>query len=265
MPITVLPRPAPLLLHPRSQVLARQVPGHQALAHPVLGRLVLGRLVPGRLVPGRLVRGRQLRGHLLRSHLLARHQTLAHRLRHQVLTHRVLGHRVLDHPVLDYRAPGLEVLASPARGRDAGPPSLERLVPDTVQGRAGDSPSLPLTTQDRIELRGMRFVAAHGALPEEAVRPQPFEVDLDLLVDLRSAGRSDALAETVDYGAICEAVRSVMEGPHASLLEHLAEQVADRSLAISAGRAVSVIVTVRKLRPPVPVHMASAAVRITRP
>ena len=138
-------------------------------------------------------------------------------------------------------------------------------MPDTVQGRAGDNPSLPLTTPDRIELRGMRFVVAHGALPVEAEQPQPFEVDLDLLVDLRPAGRSDALAETVDYGAICEAVRSVMEGPHASLLEHLAEQVADRSLAISAGRAVRVVVTVRKLRPPAPVNMASAAVRITRP
>jgi 7,8-dihydroneopterin aldolase/epimerase/oxygenase len=236
MPRTVSPRPAPLLLRPRNQVLVHHVWGHQALAHLVLGRLVPAHLVPAHLVPGRLVLGRL-----------------------------VLGHRTVAHRAVGYRALGLEVLASPARDRDAGPPSLERLVPDTVHGPAGDNPSLPLTTQDRIELRGMRFVAAHGALPEEAVRPQPFEVDLDLLVDLRPAGRSDALAETVDYGAICEAVRSVMEGPHASLLEHLAEQVADRSLAISAGRAVSVVVTVRKLRPPVPVNMASAAVRITRP
>ena len=53
------------------------------------------------------------------------------------------------------------------------------------------------------------------------------------------AGRSDALAETVDYGALCEAVRSVMEGPHASLLEHLAEEVADRALAVAAGQRVA--------------------------
>jgi dihydroneopterin aldolase len=128
-----------------------------------------------------------------------------------------------------------------------------RLVPDTAW------------QPDRIELRGLRFVAAHGALPEEAVRPQPFEVDLDLLVDLRDAGRSDDLAATVDYGQLCEAVRSVMEGPHASLLEHLAEQVAGRALAVAGQRAAGVIVTVRKLRPPVPFEMASAAVRITRP
>jgi dihydroneopterin aldolase len=138
-------------------------------------------------------------------------------------------------------------------------------VPDTIEGPAGTPPPRPHPAEDRIELRGLRFVAAHGALPEEAARPQPFEVDLDLLVDLRRAGRSDELGETVDYGALCEAVRSVMEGPHTALLERLAEEVANKVLAVAGGRAHGVVVTVRKLRPPVPFDMASAAVRITRP
>ena len=46
---------------------------------------------------------------------------------------------------------------------------------------------------DRIELRGLRVVGTHGALPEEQVRAQPFEVDLDIEVDLRPAGLSDDL------------------------------------------------------------------------
>jgi dihydroneopterin aldolase len=119
--------------------------------------------------------------------------------------------------------------------------------------------------RDSIELRGLRFVGTHGALPEEAVRPQPFEVDLELIADLHEAGRSDALEDTVDYGELCEAVRTVIEGDHATLLEHLAEEVASRALAVAGERAVGVVVTVRKLRPPVPVALASAAVRICRP
>jgi dihydroneopterin aldolase len=119
--------------------------------------------------------------------------------------------------------------------------------------------------RDSIELRGLRFVGTHGALPEEAVRPQPFEVDLELIADLREAGRSDALEATVDYGELCDAVRTVIEGDHATLLEHLAEAVASRALAIAGERATGVVVTVRKLRPPVPVALASAAVRICRP
>lgn len=86
-------------------------------------------------------------------------------------------------------------------------------MPDNVESRAGTAPSRQPGAEDRIELRGLRFWAAHGALPEEALRPQPFEVDLDLLVDLRPSGRSDRLSETVDYAELCEAVRSVMEGP----------------------------------------------------
>ena len=66
---------------------------------------------------------------------------------------------------------------------------------------------------DRIELRGLRVLGAHGALPEERQRAQPFEVDLDLELDLRPAGRSDRLADTVDYGAVTEAVAAVFAGP----------------------------------------------------
>jgi dihydroneopterin aldolase len=108
-------------------------------------------------------------------------------------------------------------------------------------------------------------MGTHGALPEEALRPQPFEVDLELLVDLRPAGRTDELAATVDYAELCEAARAVIEGPHALLLEHLAEKVAERALAVAHGRAQGVVVTVRKLRPPVPVELATAAVRVHRP
>jgi dihydroneopterin aldolase len=57
----------------------------------------------------------------------------------------------------------------------------------------------------------------------------------------------------------------VIEGDQATLLEHLAEDIASRALAVAGERATGVIVTVRKLRPPVPVALASVAVRICRP
>jgi dihydroneopterin aldolase len=116
---------------------------------------------------------------------------------------------------------------------------------------------------DRIEVRGLRFNGLHGALPEELVRPQPFEVDLDLYLDLREAGQSDELATTVDYAQLCQLVKSVIDGPPATLLEHLAEQIAGRCLAF-AGRAGTVVVSVRKLRPPVPVEVSSLGVRLRR-
>ena len=117
---------------------------------------------------------------------------------------------------------------------------------------------------DRIEIRGLRALGRHGVLDEEKSRAQPFEIDLDLEVDLRQAGRSDALADTVDYGAVVDSVQREVEGRHSDLLENLAERIA-RAVADVAGPQVEgVVVTLRKLRPPVPVDLASAGVRIHR-
>ncbi|HEX3538996.1 MAG TPA: dihydroneopterin aldolase [Acidimicrobiales bacterium] len=118
---------------------------------------------------------------------------------------------------------------------------------------------------DRIELRGIRAVGTHGVLPEEQQRAQPFLVDLDLLADLGPAGQSDALEDTIDYGAVAQAVLDEVAGPRAALLERLAERIALRVLDTAGRRAQSVTVTLHKLRPPVPVDMVSAGVRITRP
>lgn len=117
---------------------------------------------------------------------------------------------------------------------------------------------------DRIELRGLRAFGTHGVLPEEHQRAQPFEVDLDLELDLQPAGRSDALGDTVDYGAVTASVAAVLSGPHVDLLEHLAERIAAAALSSAAPRATAVTVKVRKTRPPVPFELASAGVAIHR-
>ena len=115
---------------------------------------------------------------------------------------------------------------------------------------------------DRIELRGLRVVGTHGVLPEEKQRPQPFEVDLDVEADLRNAGASDRLEDTVDYGALAEHVTSIVSNERHALIERLAERIAECVLADP--RAMAVTVTVRKLRPPVPVTLETAAVCIRR-
>lgn len=115
---------------------------------------------------------------------------------------------------------------------------------------------------DLVELRGLRVLGRHGCLPEEAGRDQPFEVDLDVELDLGPAARSDRVADTVDYATLVAAVVEVVGGPHVALLERLAGGIADAVLADA--RVAAVTVAVRKLRPPVPAHLATAGVRITR-
>lgn len=116
---------------------------------------------------------------------------------------------------------------------------------------------------DRIELRGLRLTGTHGVLPEEQSRAQPFEIDVDVFADLRAAGASDDLEDTVDYGALSEAVARIVTTEHHALLERVAERIAETALADE--RVTSVTVTVRKLRPPIPLDIASTAVTVTRP
>lgn len=115
---------------------------------------------------------------------------------------------------------------------------------------------------DLIELRGLRVLGVHGVLAEEQVRAQPFEVDLDVHVDLLAAGRTDALSDTLDYAALVDAAQRVVGQEHHQLLERVAQRVAEEVLRDH--RVQQVTVAVRKLRPPVPADLRSSGVRITR-
>lgn len=116
---------------------------------------------------------------------------------------------------------------------------------------------------DRILLAGMAFDGRHGVGEDERAAPQPFQVDVSLELDLAPAGRSDDLARTVDYAAVFEDVRAVVEGPSALLLEALAERIA-ASLLARHGTLDAVTVRVRKLRVPIAGRLDSAGVEIRR-
>ena len=115
---------------------------------------------------------------------------------------------------------------------------------------------------DRILVSGLREAGIHGVLPEDRVRPQPFEVDLELHVDLAKAGASDDLVDTVDYGAVCDAVKNVVASESYQLLERLAQRIAD--VCRSDPRVTGVVIEVRKLEPPVDAQVDHVAVRIQR-
>jgi dihydroneopterin aldolase len=116
---------------------------------------------------------------------------------------------------------------------------------------------------DRIEIRDLRVTGTHGVLPEERDRPQPFAVDVTAWVDMTAAQRSDDLADTVDYGALAQAAADVVGGRSYRLLEALAGRLASALLIVDP-RLEAVEVTVRKLRPPLPLDVASTGVRVRR-
>jgi dihydroneopterin aldolase len=97
---------------------------------------------------------------------------------------------------------------------------------------------------DRILLTGMVFRGRHGVHERERRDGQRFEVDVELWVDLQAAGRSDDLARTVDYAAVRETVREIVEGEPYRLIEALAESIA--AALLSTYPVDEVTVRVRK-------------------
>jgi dihydroneopterin aldolase len=117
---------------------------------------------------------------------------------------------------------------------------------------------------DEIILEGMRFYAYHGVNPEEQALGQRFTVDVGLAVDLRRAGQSDGLDDTVSYSAVYKVVRGIVEGEPRNLIEAVAESIASQILE-SFPLVEHVSVTVRKPDVPMKGSMLDAAgVRIRR-
>ncbi len=113
----------------------------------------------------------------------------------------------------------------------------------------------------RIELRGLRLLANVGVPDAERAVPQPIEIDVDVHVDMRAAIASDAMADSVDYGMVCDVVSNACAAP-AALLETMAGRVGEAVLDADP-RITEATVVVTKLRPPVPHDLSTAAARLT--
>jgi dihydroneopterin aldolase len=79
---------------------------------------------------------------------------------------------------------------------------------------------------DKIIAKGMRFQGCHGVLPQEKIVPQSFVVDLVIYHDLRMAGMSDHLNDTVSYDEVFHHVKRIVEQETFQLIEALAEDIA---------------------------------------
>ncbi|MBI2942413.1 MAG: dihydroneopterin aldolase [Chloroflexi bacterium] len=120
-----------------------------------------------------------------------------------------------------------------------------------------------MTLPDRIILEGLTFYGYHGVHPEERTLGQRFVVDVSIEADLRRAGETDDLGQTVSYSAVVGVVRRVVEGASVQLIETLAERIARTILAECGGRTVRV----RVAKPWAPIQgtvAGTVAVEITR-
>jgi dihydroneopterin aldolase len=84
---------------------------------------------------------------------------------------------------------------------------------------------------DCIYLRDIQLEATIGVYDWEQRIRQKLLLTLELGVDCRKAGQSDALADALDYGAVLTRVQALVEDSRYALLEKLATVIAETLLA----------------------------------
>ncbi|XP_047253378.1 dihydroneopterin aldolase 1 isoform X1 [Capsicum annuum] len=101
---------------------------------------------------------------------------------------------------------------------------FDRICEDSVTGH------MDIPKGDKLVLRGLKFHGYHGVKQEEKKLGQKLLVDVDAWMDLRAAGESDCLSDTLNYTDIYRIVKEVMEGPPKDLLESVAQLIASTTL-----------------------------------
>jgi FolB domain-containing protein len=83
---------------------------------------------------------------------------------------------------------------------------------------------------DRIFIRDLAIRCIVGVDEQERQAEQEILVHLTIHADLRRAGRTDALEDTVDYRALKQRILQLAQASRFRLIEALAERIADECL-----------------------------------
>lgn len=95
---------------------------------------------------------------------------------------------------------------------------------------------------DRILISGLGVQAVVGIHAWERQAPRPLLLDLEVSYDLRAAGASDAITDTLDYQAIADLAAAVAGEKTYQLIEHYAECLCRRLCAAYPLSAVQLTV-----------------------
>ena len=114
---------------------------------------------------------------------------------------------------------------------------------------------------DEIKISQLELEMSVGAYEWEKQVKQSMFVDITLFSSTKAAGKSDDLADAVDYAEVAQRIKTLAQEQHFELIEFLAESIASRILTDSAVQQVQVSVT----KPGAVAGAESVSVTITRP
>lgn len=115
---------------------------------------------------------------------------------------------------------------------------------------------------DKIIIQGIVFYGYHGLTLAEQELGQKFLVDVELHLDLRPAGISEHLVDTINYKEVYDLVKWIEQKKKYRLIETLASDIAQAIL--DKTQTVEVVVRVKKPQVPIAGIVDYVAVEVTR-
>ncbi len=116
---------------------------------------------------------------------------------------------------------------------------------------------------DTISIRDLRVETHVGVTKAERARTQTIVISVEIEANLSEAGKSDNIADTVDYDTVATSVADLIRSSETSLLEHLAHKVGE--LVLTYDRVEGVTVEISKERPPIDEDVGTVIVSVERP
>ena len=113
---------------------------------------------------------------------------------------------------------------------------------------------------DKIHIRDLAVRCIIGVNHDERTEKQDVIINITLYTDMKKAGQSDILEDSVDYKMVKKTVLSLVENSSFLLIEKLAEEIAKVCLGDSKVQKVNVTVD----KPGVLRYTRSVAVEIVR-
>ncbi len=114
----------------------------------------------------------------------------------------------------------------------------------------------------KIRLNNMIFYAHHGYYQAERELGQKFQVDIELEADFSRAIQTDSLQDAINFEAIYQKVHNIFSSYKFTLLETLADKIAQEIL--HSFTASSCLIRVRKPQVPLNGFLDNVEIEILR-
>ncbi|HDL04277.1 MAG: dihydroneopterin aldolase [Candidatus Zixiibacteriota bacterium] len=115
---------------------------------------------------------------------------------------------------------------------------------------------------DVIRLNKMVFYGYHGVSAAEKETGRRYEIDCELETDLAPPSQTDSIKDTVDYVAVYQKIKEIVEGKAFSLIESLARALTE--VILEEFPVFRVTLRVRKMIPPIPGNIDHIEIEVTR-